>query len=229
MDQDDIRHYDALRHTRNFCHDNRPDFETAPTGPQLIADLDAHVSDIDRLFGEQKAGHGLVAEATEIRDKNRTALRTTVDAIVNAARVSALQSTGIDRRFRRAPATSDRSLIAWGRAFLASDEPTRAAIAAAGVPAKVLADLPGQIDAFEQAIDGQVNGRDRHVAARRAITSVRADAVKTMAGLDAIACNAYYGNAGKLAEWKHARRRGPAADAAPAAPAPAPAGETKTA
>jgi len=229
MNKIDIRQYDTLRHTRNFCHDNRPDFEAAPKGPQLIADLDGHVADFDRLFGEQRNGHGLVAEATARRDERRTALQASVDAIVNAARVAAMQYTGIDRRFRVPPARSDRALIAWGRAFLDSDEPTRDAIIAAGVPAKVLADLPGQIDAFDQAIDAQVKGRDRHVAARHLMTSVRADAVKTMAGLDAIARNAYNGNAAKLAEWKHARRRGPAAGAASAAPVPAPALETKTA
>jgi hypothetical protein len=229
MNRMDKRQYEALRHARDFCIDNRSDFEAAPTGAQLIADLDTHVKDLDRLFTDQRSGHGFVAGATTTRAGHRDAMQGSVDAIVKAAKVAALQSPGIDRRFRYAPARSDRDRISWGRAFLAADEATHAAITRVGLSAKVLADLPGQIDALDASIANQTKGRDQHVAARHAITSVRAGAVKTLAGLDAIARSVYNGNAEKLAAWTHARRRGPAEDAVTTAPPPAASGDNKVA
>src|SRR5436190_5493554 len=150
MEEKDRRQYETTTEVNRFCEANRPAFEAAPTGASLLTALGGHVADMDRLFADDQSGLGKILEAGKVRGERADALTASINAIVAAARVAALSSTGVDARFRIGPRTSARSKIAWARSFLQDVPPYVDALAAAGLSTQVLADLPAQIDALEK-------------------------------------------------------------------------------
>src|SRR5438093_3985182 len=167
MEEKDRRHYETITEVNRYCQANRPAFEAAPTGPSLLTTLGGHVADMDRLFADDQSGLGMILEAGKLRDERVEALTGSIDAIVAAARVAALTSTGIDARFRNGPRTSARAKIAWAQSFLKDVPPYVDALAAAGLSKQVLTDLPAQIDALDKVLADQKDGQSKRAGARR--------------------------------------------------------------
>jgi hypothetical protein len=184
-------------------------------------------------FADVLSARGAVRDATGRRADARKTLDGSVGAIVGAARVYALRQPGVDRRFRLAPRGGDRSLVAWGRAFLADAQPIAAGLLDNSLSPDVLTNLPAQIAALDKAMADQRTGRDKARLVHISLRTVRRSCAKTMSGLDAIARNAFRSDAEKLAGWKQSRRRGPSAvppvPSLPTPPAPQATTDTKVA
>jgi len=209
MEKTDTRQYETTKEVNRFCQANRPDFEAAPTGPSLLTDLGGHVADMDRVFADDQSGLGMVLEAEKVRGDRTATLTGSIDAIVAAARVAALTSTGIDARFRKGPRSSARARIAWARAFLKDVPPYLDALAAAGLSKQVVTDLPAQIDAVDKVLADKKAGLAKRADARTELESLGHARTVTLRDLDTIARSVFRTNPDKLAAWKRARRVGP--------------------
>ena len=81
----------------------------------------------------------------------------------------ALDTPGVDDKFRLPRGNGDQTILNAARAFARDAAPLSPEFVKHDMPDDFLADLQSDIDAFEEAIRDHETGKDTHVAARAGI------------------------------------------------------------
>ena len=156
---------------------------------------------MSRISGRGSAREGRVSKAVA-----REALRDDLEAIMRTARAMALDTPGVDDKFRLPRGSGDQMILNTGRAFLRDAAPLSADFMKHDMPDDFLADLQSDIEAFEEAIPDHEPGKDTHVAARAAIEGAIDAGLDAVRRLDAIVPNRLRNDSKALASWERARR-----------------------
>ncbi len=161
----------------------------------------------------------------------RLALIDHLQTIALTGRALAQNTPELADKFRVPQPRADQALITAGRLFAKDAEALKAEFLAHAMSETFIADLTKAVDDFEAAIQERENGKSESTGARADIRKALTAGSAAVARLDAIVTN-HLGNDPKtMAVWTRERRvgavrrrKGAAAESAPAAPAePAPA------
>ena len=140
----------------------------------------------------------------------RAALYEHLLAINVTARAVALDTPGLETKFRMPRSGTDQALLTAGRAFAADAVPLAGAFQQHEMPVNFIDELHADIAALEEALSGRVRSRDAHVAATAALEATVERGIKAVQRLQAIVRNKFRDDPAVLAAWEsasHVERR----------------------
>jgi hypothetical protein len=126
-------------------------------------------------------------------------------AIARTARAMALDTPGLENKFRLPRSGGDQALLQAARAFVADATPLKAEFIRHELPASFIEDMQDEIADLQRAIDEQNTGRDAHITATVSIETTVERGIKAVRRLDAIVRNKFRDDSATLAAWEHAR------------------------
>jgi hypothetical protein len=202
----ETKRYEMLVRVRDFGVANEALFPSSSLGGQSFKAVAGAVSALSEHAAIHVSGRGSAREGTVSKAVAREALREDLDAISRTARAMALDTPGVDDKFRVPRGNGDQATLNAARAFLRDAAPLSADFIKHDMPDDFLTDLQSDIDAFEEAIRDHEAGKDTHVAARAAIESAIDAGLDAVRRLDAIVPNRLRNDAKLIASWERARR-----------------------
>ena len=206
MNSLDTRRYEMLVRVRDFGVAHESLFPPPTLGGQSFAAVGAAVSALSDHAATQVSGRGSAREGTASKAVAREALRDRLEAIIRTARAMALDTPGVDDKFRLPRGNGDQTILNAARAFARDAAPLSAEFTKHDMPDGFLADLHSDIDAFEEAMRDHETGKDTHVAARAGIETAIDAGLDAVRRLDAIVPNRLRSDSTRLATWERARR-----------------------
>ena len=206
MNSLDLRRYEMLMRVRDFGAAHEDLFPPSTLGGTSFAAVGTAVAALHEHAATQVSGRGSAREGTVSKGVAREALRDSLEAIVRTARAMALDTPGVDDKFRVPRDTGDQIILNAARAFAQDAAPLSADFLTHDMPADFLEDLQRDIDGFEEAIRDHEAGKDTHVAARAGIEAAIDAGLDAVLRLDAIVPNRLRADAKTLALWERARR-----------------------
>ena len=201
MKDTERRRYEMLVRVRDFLGTRTASFPPATMGGQLFAALAGIVEELDTHATAQMSSHSAAMQSTTTKATARAALREDLEAIARTARVMALDTPGLEDRFRLPRNNNDQMLLSAARAFAADALPLKAQFIQHELPANFLEDLNADIADFEQAISNQGINTESQVAATEAIDSAIERGLTTVRKLHAVVRNKFADDAATLAAW----------------------------
>ena len=163
---------------------------------------------VEALTGEttsQTSGKSSVQQATASRAAAREALRESMQAITRTARAMALDTPGLENKFRMPRGGSDQALMTTARAFAADAAPLKTDFIRHELAASFVEDLKDDIADLERAVGGQNTGREAQVTATASIDQAVERGMNAVRRLDAIVRNKFRDDPATLAAWESAR------------------------
>jgi hypothetical protein len=206
MKKFDVHRYDMLVRVSAFGAAHRDLFPAGALGGRMFAALGAAVRRMDGCVTSEASGHGAAREGTLSKNAARAALRDALDTIARTARALALDTPGLEGKFRAPVKGSDHDLATTARMYLADAAPLAASFRSHGLPGSFLTDLRGRLDAFEQSARDHVAARETRVLAKAGIETAMEAALNALQRLDAIVPNRLRDNPVLRAAWTSARR-----------------------
>ena len=226
MKDTERRRYEMMVRVRDFGAAHAASFPSATISGELFAQLEAIVTELESHAAAQSSGASAAREGTSVRAAARAALREDMEAISRTARAMAIDSPGLEDRFRVPPGNSnDQALINAARAFLTDAAPLSNAFTHHELPATFLADLEADINRFEAAVNNQSRGTETRVTATAAIDAAIERGIETVRRLDAIVQNKFRDDPARLAAWQsasHTERAPRSSPPTPSTPTPTP-------
>ncbi|HEX8772852.1 MAG TPA: hypothetical protein VF735_04550 [Pyrinomonadaceae bacterium] len=221
--------YETFLRVREFGASREAEFPQTTLAGELFAGLNGIIAEIDGHTAAQASGQSASMESTGSKSAARDELRRDLEAISRTARVMARTIPGLENKFRAPRSISDQALLAMARAFAADALPLKAEFTRRGLPDDFLDDLAADIEAFEEAVNQQIQKREAQVAATAALDDAIERGVSIVRELDAIMRNKLATDHASLAAWLSAShierppRRAARSTSPPDAQPPAPA------
>ena len=208
----DLEHkrYQMLTRVRAFGARHASAFPADALGGQSFAEVGAVITALAGYDTAQSVGRGGARESTVSKATPRAALYEHLLAINVTARALALDTPGLETKFRMPRSGTDQALITAGRAFAADAVPLAGACQQHEMPANGIAALHADIAALEEAISGRAHNRDSHVAATASLDATVERGIKAVQRLNAIVRNKFRDDPAALAAWEsasHVERR----------------------
>jgi hypothetical protein len=150
-----------------------------------------------------------------------------IEAISRTAKAMALDTPGLEDKFRLPRSPNDAALLHTARAYLSDAQPLKPEFLKFAMPDDFLEDLQADIAAFETASSTKNSATANHLSATAGIDESLAKGLKAVRQLKAVVKNKYRNNPAKLSVWasvSHVERASgkPEVELPPGPPNPAP-------
>jgi hypothetical protein len=188
-----------------FASERAASFPANTLGGELVAELKGVIQSLTGAITSQATGLSSAQRATAERMAARETLRESMKAIARTARVMALDTPGLENKFRLPRSGSDSALLHTARAFAADALPLKAEFIRHELPPNFLEEFEADIADLERAMGGQNTGRDAHVSATATVESTAERGMNSVRKLDAIVRNKFRDDPATLAAWESAR------------------------
>lgn len=172
---------------------------------EMVGELKRVVEELTEAATSQTSGLSSVQRATAERRDAREKLRASMRAISHTARAMALDTPGLENKFRLPRGGSDSALLQIARAFAADAPPLKDKFLRHAMPASFLEDFEEEIANLEHSVGEQNSGRGAHVMATVTVESGAERGMNAVRKLDIIVRNTYRHDAATLAAWESAR------------------------
>ena len=210
MNELDNKRYQMLIRVREFGSRHASAFPADSLGGQTFAEVGAVITALAGYATTQSVGKGGARERTVSKATARAALYEHLLAINVTARALALDTPGLETKFRMPRSGTDQALLTAGLAFAADAVPLAGTFQQHEMPANFIDELHADIAALEEALSGRVRSRDAHVAATAALEATVERGIKAVQRLQAIVRNKFRDDPAVLAAWEsasHVERR----------------------
>ncbi|HEX8353731.1 MAG TPA: hypothetical protein VF611_12570 [Pyrinomonadaceae bacterium] len=199
------RTYEMFVRVLNFAAERADAFPPDTLGGQTVTELKRVVGALTEAGASQTSGLTSVQRATAERMAAREALRESMQALARTARVMALDTPGLEDKFRLPRSGSDPSLLQTARAFANDAAPLKDAFLRHAMHATFIEDFKEDIADLERAVAQQNTGRGAHVSATASVETEAERGMNAVRKLDAIVRNQFRGDPPTLAAWESAR------------------------
>jgi hypothetical protein len=190
---------------RDFGAEHAGAFRSDSLAPDLFEAVAQAAAEITKSLTAQTSGIGSVQQATVSRAGAREALRADMHAIARTARVMALDTPGLENKFRLPRGGGDQALLQAARTFAAEAVAFKAEFIRHEMPNSFIEDLLSDIANLERTMGGQVTGREAHISASVSIEEMAERGMNAVRRLDAIVRNRFRDEPAVLAAWEYAR------------------------
>jgi hypothetical protein len=204
MKETERRAYETFVRVGGFGETYSASFPEGSRGRELFAGLKEIIAELAGHAEAQASQRNASAHGTAGRDAARKSLRASVEAINRTARVLALSTPGLDKRFGLPRGNNDQALLTTARSFLADAGPYKAEFIRNEMPADFLETLAARIQGVEQSIAAQNRSHGARVTATSAIKDVVARGLTVQRQLDVIVRNKFAADPATLAAWESA-------------------------
>lgn len=189
----------------NFAAERPDSFPAGSLGRDMLSELEDVITNVNEAITSQTSGLGSVQRATAERMTARETLQNRMQSFVRTARAMALDTPGLENKFRLPRSGSDSALLQTARAFLADGLSFKEEFLRYGMDPTFLEDFEGEIEDLRRAIGGQNTGRDLHVIATASLETIIERGMNAVRRLDAIVRNKFRNVPAILAAWESAR------------------------
>lgn len=180
------------------------DFPADSLGGTLFADLGATVIEIESLASTQGSSISASRQGTESKTLAREVLIEEMEAIGLIAGGLALETPGLENKFRPSRNLSDTDLLTLARSFLSDATPLAADFIRHGTAKDFPKDLTDAIGALAQAVTEREHNREHHVSATASFDPLLAQGMKQLKHLNTVVRTVYRHNEAMLAAWTSA-------------------------
>ena len=206
MNNRDIRRYEMLVRVRAFGTAHASLFPATSRGGEAFATVAAAVaelssSDVTRISSKTSEREGATTRAVA-----RAALIESMDAIARTARAIAIDSPGVDDKFRVPRRVTDVALLNTARTFASDAQLLTQQFIDHNMPADFLEDLGNNRERLENVIGNSSAARGTGVVAKTQIGETLDTALTAVRRLDAIVLNTFRDDAATRALWDDTRR-----------------------
>lgn len=199
------RAYEMLVRVDTFTAERAAAFPADTLGGETVAELKEAIQNLTGAITSQTTGLSSAQRATAERMAAREALRESMKAIARTARVMALDTPGLENKFRLPRSGSVSTLLMTARAFATDALPLKAEFIRHELQPTFVEDFASDIAELERAMGGQNTGRDAHVSATASVESAAERGMNAVRRLDAIVRNKFRDDPATLAAWESAR------------------------
>jgi hypothetical protein len=206
MKRFDVHRYDMLLRVSAFGATHRDLFPASALGGRMFTALASAVRQLNGYVTAEASGDGATREGAISKAAAREALRQALVPIAGTARALALDTPGLEGKFRLRKRCSDHDLALTARTFIADGTALSRHFVAHGLPGSFVADLRGKLEAFERSARDHVAAAETRVIARAGIESAMEAALTALQRLDAVVPNRLRDNPTLHAAWTSARR-----------------------
>jgi hypothetical protein len=202
MDNLEIRRLNMLIRVRGFATTHASDFPAESFGNQLVATVNAAISELESHAIVQTSG--TARESTASKALAKAHLIEDLEIINRTAKAIALDIPGLEDKFRLPHRVGEAALLNTARAFLADARPLKADFIKYALPENFLEDLQSDIEALEQAIAHRNSKASTQITTTASIDEALAKGLKAVQQLQAVVKNKYRNAPVTLAEWTSA-------------------------
>ena len=229
MNDSEIARYNCFSSIHDFGGAHTDKFPSVSFGGGLFIRMGAVVARLVELGATQVSSSGASRSSTTTKSVAGHSLAATLDAINLAANAMAVDSPGLEDKFRRPRHKTDQAVLAAARAFLSDAEPLKEEFIKYGMSPTFLEDLRAQIQEVEQSVSERHGHKQAGVSATAGVSEVIQEGLDLRTQLDAVVRITLRDDKGLLAAWesaKHIQRRSksgePPKPPTPTPPKPAP-------
>lgn len=188
-----------------FTSERAASFPPGSFAAEMSEEINSVVQALGDALASQTSGLNSAQQATAAREAARQTLRADLQAITRTARAMALDTPGLENKFRLPRSGSDQALLAAARAFATDAAPLKAEFVRHEMPASFIEDLRAHTADLERAMGEQNTGRGTHISATASIESVIERGMNAARKLDAIVRNKFRDDPATIAAWDSAR------------------------
>jgi hypothetical protein len=216
------RQYEMLVRVRDFGLAQADRFPKSTLGTDAFATVDAAVNALNEQAATQFSSRLAARGGPSMEIAACRSLLDMLDSIGATARAVALDTPGVEDRFRVPRRKGKVAVLSAARAFVSDVEPLAKQFVAHGMARDFVAQLTAKIEAFEEALKAREAERALNASARAALKGALDSGLAAVTRLDAIVRNVIGDDASAMATWAVARRierfRGPGRSTTAAAP-----------
>ena len=194
-----------LVRVRDFGESHAARFPESTLAKPLFAKVASAVTELQAndMTRESTARGG----GTNTRDGAREALLQWIEAVFVTARAVALDTAGLEDKFRRlAPKPKDQQVLTTARVYAKDAELFETAFVAHGLAKTFPADFAGAIDCFDRALRDHDMGKDYNAASRASSEAAFEAGAAAVQKLNAIVINQLRDDPAAMARWYRDRR-----------------------
>lgn len=199
------RTYEMLVRVDAFASERAASFPANTLGGETVAELKEVIQALTAAITSQATGLSSAQSATAERLAARDALRESMKAVARTARVMALDTPGLESKFRLPRSGSVQALLMTARAFAADAAQLKAGFIRHEHPETFVEDFASRITALERAMGDQNTTRSVHISATASVESLIERGMNAVRKLDAIVRNKFRDDPSTLAAWESAR------------------------
>jgi hypothetical protein len=199
------RTYEMFVRVLSFAAERAGAFPSDSLGAEMVTELKRVVESLTEAGTTQTSGLTSVQRATAERMAAREALRESMQALSRTARVMALDTPGLETKFRLPRSGSDPALLQTARAFASDAVPLKDLFLRHAMHASFIEDFKEDIADLERAVAQQNTGRGAHVSATASVETEAERGMNAVRKLDVIVRNLFRDDAATLAAWESAR------------------------
>jgi hypothetical protein len=199
------RTYEMFVRVLIFAAERAASFPANSLGAETVAELRKVVEELTEAGTTQTSGLSSVQRATAERLAAREALRESMQAVARTARVMAIDTPGLENKFRLPRSGSDPALLLTARAFATDALPLKADFLRHEMHESFIEDFKEDIADLERAMGQQNTGRGAHVSATASVETAAERGMNAVRKLDAIVRNKFRDDPAALAAWESAR------------------------
>jgi len=205
MDNSEMRRFDMFTRLRDFGAEHADAFPATTLGGRSFAEINAVVEALTSQTVAQSSGLAAARQSISGKATARAALRDELEMITRTARAMAIDTPGLDDKFRLPRSDAGQALVTASRTFRADAEPLKAEFIAHDMPEDFLETLDSLIGDFEQTLVSRHQSAAAHVAASATIDAEIERGMNAARRLDSIVRNKFHNDPGLLAAWESAR------------------------
>ena len=205
MDVSETSRFDMFTRVRDFGLAHTSAFPATSLGGQLFAEINTTIETINAQAIAQSSGLNAAQQNTEGKAAVRDALEAEMEMIARTARAMAIDTPGLDDKFRLPRKKGERAWLTAAQTFHSDALPIKADFIANEMPADFLETLDALITDYEEALQSGHQSTAKHVAASAAIDDGIERGMAAARKLDSIVRNKYHNDPATLAVWASAR------------------------
>lgn len=205
MNSSEMRRFDMFTRARDFGLTHASMFPAASLGGQLIAEINTVIEALNTQAVAQSSGLSAAQQSTGGKAAVRDALHAEMEMMTRTARVMAIDTPGLDDKFRLPRSKAEQVWLTSARTFHADALPLKDDFIAHEMPADFLETLDALITDYEQALASGHQSTEKHVAASAAIDKGIERGMTAARKLDSIVRNKFHNDPATLAAWASAR------------------------
>ncbi len=227
MNSSEMRRFDMFTRIRDFGLTHASMFPASSLGGRLFAEINTVVEALNTHAVAQSSGLQSAQQSTGGKAAVRDALHAEMEMITRTARVMAIDTPGLDDKFRLPRRRSEQAWLTVARMFHTDALPLKDEFIAHEMPADFLDSLDALITDYERALTSSHQSAEKHVAASAAIDAEIERGMTAARKLDSIVRNKFHNDPATLAAWASARHieRVPHKPKKATTPAPQPSNE----
>jgi hypothetical protein len=205
MNSSEMRRFDMFTRVRDFGLTNASMFPALSLGGQSFAEINTVIETLNTQAVAQSSGLNSSQQNTEGKAAVRDALRAEMEMVTRTARGMALDTPGLDEKFRLPHSRGEQAWLTAARTFHTDAQPLKDEFIAHEMPADFLETLNALITDYEEALAAGHQSTGKHVAASAAIDKAIERGMTAARKLDSIVRNKFHNDPATLAAWASAR------------------------